>query len=127
MKDRRLNSKGEIEEWERARTIPDDFIYDPETNSYYAPGEPCTVDFEERRRRTDKIIEEVRREYPIPRQRIKVPFKLVKSSSRRKLTPQKEKPEQGQRDLFSDLVDDNDVADEQESAAPDPDSDQSAE
>jgi hypothetical protein len=38
--DRRVLPNGEIEEWERPRTIPDDFIYDPEINAYYPPGEP---------------------------------------------------------------------------------------
>jgi hypothetical protein len=60
VKDRRLNSNGEIEEWERPRTIPDDFIYDPETNSYYAPGEPSTYDAEAEFREIKKFREECR-------------------------------------------------------------------
>lgn len=58
--DRRVLPSGEVEEWERTSTIPDDFIYDPETHSYYPPGEPTTFDaeawmrdFEEARRRGD--------------------------------------------------------------------------
>jgi hypothetical protein len=40
VKDRRVLPSGEIEEWEREKTIPDDFVYDPETDSYYAPFPP---------------------------------------------------------------------------------------
>jgi hypothetical protein len=58
--DRRVLPSGEVEEWERNPTIPDDFIYDPEEHAYYPPGEPVTWDieadmreFEEARRRGD--------------------------------------------------------------------------
>jgi len=64
--DRRVLPNGEIEEWERISTIPDDFIYDPEEHSYYPPGEGVTWDFEgdllkikEARRRREES-----REYP---------------------------------------------------------------
>jgi hypothetical protein len=57
--DRRVLPNGEVEEWERVSTIPDDFIYDPETDAYYAPGEPSYDDAEERSKELQQIIREL--------------------------------------------------------------------
>lgn len=46
----------------RGRSIPDDFIWDPETQAWYAPGEPCTWDNEAHSRRLEETIREVREE-----------------------------------------------------------------
>jgi hypothetical protein len=101
--DRRVLSNGEIEEWERPRTIPDDFIYDPETHSYYAPGEVSTFDAEAFHQETMRIIEEVRREPPIPPEKLRVPPGTldVPPAWRKSLGGER------QRDLFSDLSDDD--------------------
>jgi len=55
VKDRRVLPNGEIEEWERGRSTPDDFIYDPETNCYYAPGEP----YYWKEHKTEKELQEI--------------------------------------------------------------------
>ena len=58
------------------KTIPLDFIYDPETEVYYAPGTPCDWDVEEVCRELARVIEEVRSQPGYRRERIKVgPFK----------------------------------------------------
>src|SRR4051794_9147627 len=62
--DRRVLPNGEIREWERAATIPDDFIYDPELDAYYAPGEGTTFDKEAWQREFDRDMEERRRNPP---------------------------------------------------------------
>ena len=108
MKDRRLNSNGEIEEWERPGTIPDDFIYDPETHSYYASGEPSMYNAQEAMRELLKTIEEIRREPPIPVEQLQVPAGTLdvppawRKSLRR--MPERER----QRDLFTGLIEDDD-------------------
>lgn len=62
MKDQPLNSGDDKKEPPRPRTIPDDFIWDEETQGWYPPGDPSTYDaeaeawrreFEEMRRRGD--------------------------------------------------------------------------
>jgi hypothetical protein len=47
-------------EWWPA-TIPDDFIWDPENECWYAPGEPCTFDIEAFSRELDEVIQEVKK------------------------------------------------------------------
>jgi hypothetical protein len=54
------STSGDNNEPERPKTIPDDFIWDPENECWYPPGEPSTFDvaawlrqFEEARRRGD--------------------------------------------------------------------------
>jgi hypothetical protein len=104
--DRRVLPNGEVEEWERTSTIPDDFIYDPETHSYYPPGEPVTWDiaaemrdFEEARQRGDfktNFTEEELQLNWTPRQRAK---------GRKSLGGGAKKKEQ--LELFSGLSDDD--------------------
>lgn len=57
--DRRVLPNGEVEEWERCATIPEDFIYDPDTDAYFAPGEPGYDDAEERLKELQQIIREL--------------------------------------------------------------------
>lgn len=44
----------------RPRTVPDDFIWDPELQAWYAPGEPGDFDVEAWRRNFQKLCEELR-------------------------------------------------------------------
>lgn len=101
MKDRRLLSNGEIEEWDRPITIPDDFIYDPVSHSYYAPGEPSSFDVEAFSQSIREIVEERRRAPPIPREQLLVPAgTLHVPPSRRKSLGGRQ--EERQRGLFDD-------------------------
>lgn len=109
MKDRRYDSNGEvIEEWERVPTIPDDFIYDQETDSYYPPGEPCMWDAEESMRELEQIIAE--RDPTLP---LLITAEELRAAGafdyppewRKSLGPAKAKPSR-QRSLFSDETDD---------------------
>src|SRR5207247_710648 len=84
VKDRRLNSNGEVEEWERPRTIPDDFIYDPETDAYYAPGEPSPFDVDAWMRDVEKELEEIRRQPPVPPEAVKISDVFAVPAARRK-------------------------------------------
>ena len=102
MKDRRLNSNGEIEEWERPKTIPDDFIYDPEGDCYYPPGEPsgwdAEADLREFREELNNRSEEERRKGLISVDQLRAAGALdVPPSWRKSLGGQ-------ERDLFSDLA-----------------------
>jgi hypothetical protein len=65
--DRRVLPNGEVQEWERGPTIPDDFIYDPETHSYYAPGEGSEWNAEVFAEMVRQIDEELRNAPPISR------------------------------------------------------------
>jgi hypothetical protein len=95
-----LNSNGEIEEFERPRTIPDDFIYDPEINGWCPPGE-CDFDLEAFERRVQKTIQEVRRLPPIPKEQLQVPAWVLSKSRQRRKSPAP-KRDSRQRTLFSD-------------------------
>ena len=46
----------------RPKTIPDDFIWDPPTQAWYAPGEPSDYDAAASRRELQEIIRQVREE-----------------------------------------------------------------
>lgn len=46
----------------RPKTIPDDFIWDPPTQAWYAPGEPSDFDAAASRRELQEIIRQVREE-----------------------------------------------------------------
>lgn len=109
MKDRRYDSNGElIEEWERPRTIPDDFIYFSEDDSYYPPGHYCKINRE--LRRDQPVLAELPPDDPLLTEE-EPPAVVVL-----KLTPRKQKRRGGkpdhpqQRTLFSDLEDDADAA-----------------
>jgi hypothetical protein len=43
-------------------TIPDDFIWDPEEQAWFAPGEPVNWDFEAERRELAETLRQVREE-----------------------------------------------------------------
>lgn len=122
MKDRRVNSDGEIEEWERPRTIPDDFTYDPVRDAYLPPGEYADESqfegFEEFCAEIDKIVAEMKAEgksYLVSADEVRA-WKAAgtgesastgaaspSSKSRKKA---KTRPDERQRDLFADLEDD---------------------
>jgi hypothetical protein len=113
--DRRVLPSGEVEEWERAATIPDDFIYDPVSHSYYAPGEPSSFDAEAFCQSIREITEERRRAPPIPREQLLVPAgTLHVPASRRKSLGCR--PEERQRGLFDDQ---DALADEQPASGAD--------
>lgn len=122
MKDRRLKPNGEVEEWERPATIPDDFIYDPEVDGYYPSGEGSKWDAAAWLREFNEEKKGYECGKLISADEFRAACARYASSSRRK-SPTKSQP---QRDLFSDLVDDDDEA-EQEPAPSDPDSDDAAE
>jgi hypothetical protein len=116
VKDRRLNSNGEVEEWERPRTIPDDFIYDPETNAYYAPGEPCTSNPQEELEKLQEVIEGIRWEGPhlISVDELRAAGALdVPPAWRKSLGGQRD-----QRDLLSGLSGDDDPLSEKPHSPP---------
>jgi len=102
--DRRVLSNGEIEEWERPITIPDDFIYDPDSHSYYAPGEPSSFDSEAECQKIREIVEQQRRAPPIPPEQLRVPAGTldVPASWRKSLSGGPKRQPQQQLDLFGD-------------------------
>jgi hypothetical protein len=108
--DRRVLPSGEVEEWERAATIPDDFIYDPEIDAYYPPGEPVTWDFEAQRRE----FEEARRRGDfgdgglISRDELLGAQAVSPPPSQRKARPSRP-PRNEQLDLFAGLEEDGDT------------------
>ena len=57
MKDQHSTSNGDKEPV-RPRSIPADFIWDPEFKAWFAPGEPSTYDAEAFRRNLEKILAE---------------------------------------------------------------------
>lgn len=123
--DRRVLPDGEVEEWERPATIPDDFIYDPETHSYYPPGEPSMFDAEafmrEFREEMDNRSEEERRKGLITVDQLRAAGALDFPAAWRKSLGG------GERDLFSDLVDDDAPSSEkQQPPRTDADSDKAA-
>jgi hypothetical protein len=106
--DRRVLPNGEVEEWERGRSTPEDFIYDPETDAYYAPGnEPGapSTGYAERLRedeeRAAKYLEELRSKPRLPN--IVIPdWVFAKSRERQKAKTPAPKRDSRQRTLFSD-------------------------
>lgn len=112
MTDQPSTSKDEKEPV-RPKTIPDDFIWDPELQAWYAPGEPAPFDMEAWRRDFDKLREELRRQPPIPPEKLKVPPGTLD------VPPAWRKSLGGnERDLFSDLSeDDEDPAKQQPGSA----------
>jgi hypothetical protein len=55
------STSGDRKEPVRPSTIPDDFIWDPEIEAWYAPGEPSGFDVEAWMRDFNNLPEEVRR------------------------------------------------------------------
>lgn len=107
MKDRRLNSNGEVVEWERPSTIPDDFIYDPEMDAYYPSGEPSEFDHEEWRRKFEEAVNSpTRKRGFISIQQLRAVEAL--HAARAKQKPPRAKADR-QRDLFSELTDEDDA------------------
>ncbi len=109
--DRRVLPNGEVEEWERPATIPDDFIYDPEENAYYPPGEPSGWDMEawlrEFREELANRSEEERRKGLISVDRLRAAGALDVPAAWRKSLG-------AERDLFTDLVEEDDPGPEKQ-------------
>lgn len=126
MKDQPSTS-GDRKEPVRPKTIPDDFIYDPDTESYYPPGEPSTFDaaawlreFEEARRRGEFgggliSVDELRAAGALD----------CPPAWRKSLSAGCKSPEV-QRDLFSLFGDDDSLPEEQQPTRSDADGNASA-
>jgi len=102
--DRRVLPNGEVEEWERGPTIPDDFIYDPVDHSYYPPGEPTEWNSEVYEENVRRFFEERRNAPPIPRPQSRLPAGTLKGPSKRRKSLRVE------RGLLFDLSADEDSA-----------------
>ena|SRR5579872_4140027 len=92
----------------RPRTIPADFIWDPETESWYAPGTPVNWDMEAEREETNRIIEEARRLPPIPPEKLRVPPGTLD------VPPAWRKSLGEERDLFSEVIEDDKNSEKEE-------------
>lgn len=114
--DRRVLPNGEVEEWERPGTIPDDFIYDPETHSYYPPGERTKFDVEAWMR---EFKEEMSNESEEERRKGLISVDVLRAAGALDVPPSWRKSLGGgrnlrrndleQRDLFSALLDNDDL------------------
>ncbi len=95
----------------RPGTIPADFLWDPEAQAWYPPGTPSDFDLEAFRRNLDKVLEELRKLPPPPPEKLRVPPGTldVPPAWRKSLGA-------GERDLFSDLTEDDENAEEQQPA-----------
>lgn len=104
MKDQRSTSKNKNEP-PRSKTIPDDFIWDPEIEAWYAPGEPSAWDAEkwmrEFREELNNLSEEERRGGLISVDELRAAGALDVPAAWRKSLGE-------ERDLFSDLAADED-------------------
>ena len=101
MKDRRYDSNGEvIEEWERPKTIADDFYYDQETNSYYAPGEP----YYWKEEKTEAMLQEIEEYWRLYDEREAAKLRDVPPQGQKSLAGKPKRREQ--RILFSEMTDD---------------------
>ncbi len=103
MKDRRSTSKNKNEP-PRPKTIPDDFIWDPEIEAWYPPGEPSGWDAEawlrEFREEPNNLSEEERRGGLITVDELRAAGALdVPSAWRKSLSDEP--------DLFSELPEDD--------------------
>ena len=100
----------------RPRSIPDDFIWDPELEAWYQPGEATPFDIEALRRRIQQTIEENSKDPPIPPEKLRVPPGIldVPPSWRKSLGGE-------ERDLFSELPEDDENSEEEQPASVEPD------
>jgi hypothetical protein len=112
VQDQPLNSDHDEEEPLRFRVppqpsnnppgIPPEFVYDPEYDAYFAPGEESTFDLEAFSRNLDKVIEEAGCGGLITADELRAAGALYSPGARRKSRSNKS----NQRDLFSDVVED---------------------
>lgn len=111
--DRRVLPNGEVKEWERPATIPDDFIYDPEVDGYYPAGEPSGWDAEAALRKLreylDNRTEKERRYGLISVDRLRAAGALVTPDRKKKTLGGKQKR---QLDLFDEMLGDEENGDE---------------
>ncbi len=82
--DRRVLPNGEVKEWERGPSIPDDFIYDPEADAYYPPGEPSMYDAAAASRELQEVLKQERRGGLISRDQLLAAKALITPDKRRK-------------------------------------------
>ncbi len=101
----------------RPRNLPDDLIWDPEYEAWIQPGEGTPFDAEAWQRNFEKHQEEHRRDPPIPPEKLRVPPGTldVPPAWRKSLGG-------GERDLFSDLTEDDQNSEEEQPARVEPDS-----
>src|SRR5205823_5303648 len=110
----RVLPNGQVEEWERTPTIPDDFIYDPVTHSYSAPGEPTEWNAEVYEENVRRYLEERAGAPPTPEEQQPVPAGTLGGTAKRR------KSRSGGPKQQLGLFDDEDtVTAEQESPADD--------
>jgi hypothetical protein len=83
--------------------IPPEFVYDPEYDAYFAPGEPSTFDAEAFRRDLNKHIEEAKCEDLITDEELRVAGAFDFPPRR---PPRRRKSLRNEPDLFSNLIDD---------------------
>lgn len=100
----------------RPRTIPDDFIWDPEYQAWFPPGTPCDLGLEAWRRDFEQTLEEIRKLPPIPPEKLRVPPGTLD------VPPAWRKSLGGdERDLFSELPEDDENSESQRPARVEPD------
>ena len=98
----------------RPRTIPIDFIWDPELEAWYQPGEATPFDAEAWERTFAKHQEEHRREPPIPPEKLRVPPGTLA------VPPAWRKSLGGESGLFSKLTEDDENPEKQQPASVEP-------
>ncbi|HEX5270113.1 MAG TPA: hypothetical protein VFW33_06500 [Gemmataceae bacterium] len=100
----------------RPRNLPDDLIWDPELEAWIQSGEATPFDHEAWERKFAQHQEEHRREPPIPPEKLRVPPGVleVPAAWRKSLGG-------GERDLFSELPEDDENFDDEQLASVEPD------
>ena len=93
------SAKGE--EPPRPRTVPFDFIWDPEAQAWYPPGTPSNFDLEAWRRNFEQTLEELRKLPPTPPEKLRVPPGTLD------VPPAWRKSLGQERDLFSEMLDED--------------------
>jgi len=99
----------------RNRTVPADFIWDPETESWSPPGEVGDFDADAWLRDFQKLREELRNAPPIPEEQLRVPPGTLD------VPPAWRKSLGGDRDLFSDVIEDDEKPEKQQQESIEPD------
>jgi hypothetical protein len=109
------STSGKDKEPPRPRTVPDDFFWDPKLQAWYPPGEPSDFDVEAFHQETMRIIEEVRNQLPIPAEQLRVPPGTLD------VPPAWRKSLGEDCDLFSELIEDDEDPEKQQSPRAEPD------
>jgi hypothetical protein len=93
----------------RPRTIPDDFLWDPEAQAWYPPGTPSEFDLEAWRRNFEQTLEEIRKLPPIPPEKLRVPPGTLDVPPAWRMSLGGE-----ERDLFSELPEDDENSEQEQ-------------